>query len=381
VIGAACARAAALRGLAVAVFEPGPDVAAASPASAGMLAAQIEPAGEDALSLSLRARDLYDALAPTLLDATGIDVGLWRSGIASLAFDEASEHRLKTSVAAQRQAGLRCDWLGAGEVAERWEGMAPECRGALFAPEDGALDPQALTRALLADARRLGAVLVMERVTGVTTEGGRATGVISATEAVASEHVVVAAGAWSPGLSGLPRPLTVEPVRGQLAATAWPDRHARAILYYDHCYVLARGEEAVLGSTMEHAGFECRVTNEGLAQIFRSAVRLMPALEPQPVLRMWAGLRPVTPDGAPFVGQDPDVSSLWYATGHGRNGVLLAALTGEVIGDLVSTGSTTVDVTPWRPGRHDGGKRRPSRRSARTDPQQASNDGSDQPPG
>jgi glycine oxidase len=354
VVGAACARAAALRGLAVAVFEPGPDPAAASPASAGMLAAQIEPAGADTLSLSLRARDLYEALAPTLLDATGIDVGFWRPGIASLAFDEADEHRLKVSVAAQRQAGLRCDWLGGSEVSERWPGTAPDCRGALFAPEDGALDPQALTRALLADARRLGAVLIMEPVAKVTIEAGRATGVTAKPEMVATEHVVVAAGAWSGTVGGMPRPLAIEPVRGQLAATPWPDGPPPAILYHEHCYVLTRGDEAVLGSTMEHAGFECRVTNEGLAQIFRSAVRLMPTLEAQPVRRMWAGLRPITPDGAPLVGGDPDVAGLWYATGHGRNGVLLAALTGDVIGDLVSTGATPVDVAPWRPDRDNG---------------------------
>lgn len=354
VVGAACARAAALRGLSVAIFEPGPEPGAASPASAGMLAAQIEPVSDDELRLCLRGRELYEALAPALLDATGIDVGFWRPGIASLAFDDASEHRLKTNVAAQRQAGLRCDWLRADEVRERWPGTAPDCRGALFSPEDGALEPQALTRALLADARRLGATLVMERVVRVTSTAGRATGVEGTPGTMASDHVVLAAGAWSAGIEGLPRSLAVEPVRGQLAATPWPAGHPPAILYHEHCYVLARANEAVLGSTMEHAGFDCRVTNEGLAQIFRSAVRVLPALEPQPVGRMWAGLRPVTPDGAPVVGQDPDVKGLWYATGHGRNGVLLAALTGEVIGDLISTGETPVDVNPWRPGRGDG---------------------------
>ena len=156
-IGAACARAAALRGLAVAIFEPGPDPAAASPASAGMLAPQIEPADDALVALSVRARDLYEPLAPALRETTGIDIGFWRSGIAAVAFDEPDAVRLKEDVARQRQAGLRCDWLEADEVRERWPGAAPECHGALFAPEDGALDPQGLTRACLSDARRLGA--------------------------------------------------------------------------------------------------------------------------------------------------------------------------------------------------------------------------------
>jgi glycine/D-amino acid oxidase-like deaminating enzyme len=133
-----------------------------------------------------------------------------------------------------------------------------------------------------------------------------------------------------------------------MAATAWPDGSPPAILYHEQGYVLARGGDAVIGSTMERAGFDARVTNEGLAQIFRGAVRLLPALLTQPVLRIWAGLRPVTPDGRPIVGPDPDVQHLWYATGHGRGGILLAALTAEVVADLLSNGTTDVDISALR---------------------------------
>jgi len=350
VIGAACARAAALRGLAVGIFEPGPDPAAASPASAGMLAAQIEPLDNGLVALAVRSRDQYQRLAAELGDTTGIDIGFWAGGIAAIALDDKEADQLKDAVARQRQAGLRCDWLAAADVHERWPGAAPDCHGALFAPEDGTVDPQALTRACLADARRLGAALIPERVEEVRREGGRATGVVTATGATAAEHVVVAAGAWSAEVRGLPRPLPVEPVRGQMAAVPWPGGPP-AILYHDHCYVLARGGAALLGSTMERAGFDSRVTNEGLAQIFRGAVRLLPRLETQPVMRMWAGLRPGTPDGRPILGPDPDVQRLWYATGHGRNGVLLASLTGEITGDLLARGETDVDIAALEIGR------------------------------
>jgi len=355
VVGAACARAAALRGLAVAVFEPGPDPGAASPASAGMLAAQIEPTDADTFSLAVRGRDLYEPLAPLLREATGIDIGFWRPGIASLAFDDVVAAALKNEVAAQRQAGLRCDWLEPDDVQERWPGAASGCRGALFASEDGALDPQALARACLADARRLGAALVPETVQSITVQAGNATGVTTAQGTTGAGHVVIAAGVWSPTIGALPLPLPVEPVRGQMAATLWPATTPPAILYDGDRYVLARGAEALLGSTMEHAGFDCHVTNEGLAQIFRGAVRLLPALMQAPVLRTWAGLRPLTPDGRPIVGRDPAIDHLWYATGHGRNGVLLAGLTGDIIGDLVSAGKTSVDVAGWDPGRLRGG--------------------------
>src|SRR5213083_1775351 len=346
VIGAACARAAALRGLRVAVCEPGPDPAAASPASAGMLAAQVEPADEWLRPFGVRGRDLYEPLAPALQETTGIDIGFWRAGIASVAFDDQTADRLKEDVARQRQAGLRCDWLDGGEVRERWPGAAPECLGALFAPEDGAVDPQAVARACLADARRLGAAFQPEKIERLQIANGRTTGVISPRGVTAAEHVVIAAGVWSPQIASLPRPLAVEPMRGQMAATAWPDGTPPAILYHEHGYVLARGDDAVLGSTMERAGYNAAVTNEGLAQIFRGAVRLLPALLTQPVARMWAGLRPVTPDGRPLLGRDPDVERLWYATGHGRNGILLAALTGEITADLLTSGISDVDIAP-----------------------------------
>jgi glycine oxidase len=330
------------------VFEPGPEAGAASPASAGMLAAQVEPMDAALLGLSVRARDLHAELAPVLQDSTGIDIRFWREGIASVALDDAGAERLRAHAGHQRQAGLRADWLEPGEVLERWPGVNPDCRGAMFSPEDGALDPDALARALMADARRLGAALVPHRVDALRVAGDRVKGVSAGGADRPCAHVVLAAGAWTPLLRGLPRPLPVEPVRGQMAATPWPAGTPPAIVYYEHSYVLARGAEAMFGSTMERVGFAARVTTKGLAQIFRTAVQLVPALAALPVQRTWAGLRPVTPDGAPIVGPDPDVRGLWYATGHGRNGVLLAALTGEVVGDLLLGGTSPIDVTSWK---------------------------------
>src|SRR5437016_4861918 len=195
-----------------------------------MLAAQIEPADDVLVALSVRARDSYEQLAPALRETTGIDIGFWRSGIAVVAFDEAAANRLKEEVARQRQAGLRCDWLDGDEVRERWPGAAPDCQGALLAPEDGALDPQALTRACLADARRLGATLYAEKVEALAITQGRVTGVVTAGGTAPVEHAVLAAGVWSPQIRGLPRPLPVEPLRGQMAATAWPEDVAVVVI-------------------------------------------------------------------------------------------------------------------------------------------------------
>lgn len=342
IIGAACARALALRGLKVIVCEPGPDPTAASAASAGILAPQIESTDESLRALALRGRDLYDPLAAALAETTGIDIGLWRDGVASLAFTELEALRLREAVADQRQAGLRCDWLESTDVAERFPAAAP-CLGALFAPEDGAVDAPALTRALRADAKRLGVQTLPSRVNRIKTILGRATGVEIPAGKIKAEHVIVAAGAWSPQIDHLPRHLPVQPVRGQMASAPWPQTMPRTVLYSDHAYVLARAGEAIFGSTMEHVGFQGGVTESGIAQIVAAARRLLPSLPDTPT-RTWSGLRPLTPDGRPIVGPDPEVRSLWYATGHGRNGVLLAALTGEIIADLVTKNETEIEI-------------------------------------
>jgi glycine oxidase len=347
VIGAACARAAAQRGLRVALFAPGPDAAAASAASAGMLASQIEPHDDHLLPLAVRGRDLYEHLAAALKDTTGIDIGFQRTGIATVAFTEHEAAALHGSGAAQRQSGLRCDWLEAAELHERWPGIAPQALGALFAPDDGCLDPATLTAALQADARRLGATVVPEAVVRVAATGGKVSGVVTAHSTVPVEHVVLAAGAWSPQIGGMPRALPIQPVRGQLVATAWPDGVRPVILYYGHGYLLPRGGEAILGSTMEWVGYDARTTAQGVAEVREAAERLCPAVGPLPTRRVWAGLRPITPDGRPILGADPDMVGLWYASGHGRNGILLAAITGEILGDLLAAGRTDVDISQF----------------------------------
>ncbi len=349
VIGAACARAAARRGLAVVVCDPGPLAGAASPASAGILAAQIDQDDAAMLALGVRARDLYDGLAAELADTTGIDIGLWRDGALTVAFDDDRAAALEATVARQRQAGLVCDWLDGAEVRERWPGAAGGCHGALFAPEDGALDPAALTRALTADAAAAGVVHRAVRVTALLRDEARVVGVRAEQERIAARHVVIAAGAWSAQIGELPRPLPVEPVRGQLLAARWPAGTPPIIVFHDHAYVLARGAEAIVGATVEHVGFDASVTAAGVAQLRAAAARLFPGIALDDAPRTWAGLRPVTPDGRPFVGPDAEADGLWYATGHGRNGILLAGLTGEIIGDLLATGETAIDWSPLRP--------------------------------
>ena len=334
-IGAACARELALTGRRVLVLDAGGNVGQAWRAAGGMLAPQIEADATDPLlKFGLEARDHYSALAPVLRETTGIDIGLWQDGIARVAVDPADAEVLRAKVAWQQGQGYRCEWLAGHEVQRRWPWLSPVA-GALWAPSDGALDPLRLVEALLRDATRLGATLVSDQVNRIQLQGDLIGGVFGQGGHYAAPEVVIAAGAWSPLIQGLPRSLPVEPVRGQMAALRWPPEVPPAIVYQKESYILARGSEAILGSTMEHVGFQPDVTPAGLAQIFAATGLLAPALARSKIRRSWAGLRPMTPDALPIIGREPEVSGLWYATGHGRNGILLAGLTGKLLAKLI----------------------------------------------
>jgi glycine oxidase len=317
------------------MLEPGGDIGQAWRASAGMLAPQIEADGSDPLlEIGLAARHCYRPLAQALQETTGIDIALWQEGIARVAGTSDEAEELKAKVAWQQQQGHTCDWIDSAEVRGRWPWLGPTA-GALWAANDGALDPERLVEALRADAQRLGATVVSDRAVRLERSGEKVSGVTGAAGRYSAPVVVLAAGAWSGLLDGLPRPIPVQPVRGQMAALPWPGDVPRAILYHKDCYLLARSGEAIIGSTMESVGFHPEVTPEGLARILTATMVLCPGLIRSKVKRSWAGLRPMTPDGLPILSGESRLRGLWYATGHGRNGILLAAISGMLVRQLV----------------------------------------------
>lgn len=353
VIGAACGRALAHRGVTVTIVEAGPKAGAATLAAAGMLATFAEALAEDPLlSFSVRARDLYRDLAPQLKDETGIDIGLWTEGILQVAFSEEEVIAAKGTIAWQRQSGFMADWLTPDDLREHAPGIAPEALGAALAQEDGALEPVLLRDALLDSAESRGAQLIRgERVEEIIIEDGTVSGVRTTATRLECGALVLAAGCWSGRLLGLPRPVSVEPIRGQMVSLDWPAGAPRIIAYGGGGYILFRRAEALAGSTMEHVGFDPSVTSEGVNAILEIARRLFPELHESSVRRTWAGLRPATPDGRPMLGPDPEIPNLWYATGHGRNGILLAGITGEILAQLFMEDEIEYDLQPLDPGR------------------------------
>ncbi|MFI5206403.1 MAG: glycine oxidase ThiO [Gemmatimonadales bacterium] len=347
VVGLAAARALALAGRRVLVLDPGSPGGEASAASAGMLAAQIEAhAGEALLRFGIAGRERHQALAADCA-AAGNPYPLSMSGIAVVAFDDARASELEAQAAAQRALGLEAEWLTRAALARRQPGISEEARGAFFAPHDGFLDNVALCAALAATARASGAAFVTDAARSLQTRAGQVSGVRGARGEFEAATVVIAAGAWSGAIGGLPRLLPVEPVRGQMAEVPWPVGEPRNVLFGRAGYAVPRAGRALLGSTMERVGFDKGTTEEGLAHIRNQASLILPALARAPFTRTWSGLRPMSPDGLPILGYDPEVRGLIYATGHGRNGMLLGPISGEIVRDLVVRGETSWDISAY----------------------------------
>ena len=349
-IGSACARELTLAGRKVTVVEPEGRSGQAWQAAAGLLAPQIEAAESDPmLEVGLAGREWYASVREELENSSGSSLGLSLSGILSLARSETEEQILRERVAVQRQYGLLADWLEADEAREQFPWL-PEIRGAMLAPQDGAVDPTRVVEALVADGTRLGVRRVKDKVESLDVSNGRVIGA-RGSERYAAGMVVLAAGAWTGRIANLPRPVSVEPVRGQMIAFERPGTMGDAILYSHARYMLTRENEVIVGSTMEHTGFAADNSPEAIANLTASAADMCNLLAGKSPSRAWVGLRPGTPDGLPIIGREPRCEGLWYATGHGRNGVLLAGITGIVLVQMMANEATLESVASFRPER------------------------------
>ena len=350
IMGSAVALRLARRGVAVTVIERGIPGAEASSAAAGILGPQMEAAGPGPLlELGLKSRALYPAIAAELRDATGIDIGYDRSGVLAVALDSSGQADLTARRAWQVARGLRVDSLTGDEARAREPALGPAIDAALAFPDDAQVNARELARAFSLAAAAAGARFLTGRyVRRVVTEGGAATGVELDGDVLAAGAVVVAAGSWSGLVEGSGVPATmVRPARGQLVSIETRPPLFRHVVSVHGGYLVPRRDGTVLaGSTVEMAGFRKQVTVGGLAAILTLARTLIPGLADAPVTATWSNFRPYTEDHLPVLGATP-VRDLFLATGHFRNGILLAPITADAVASLIATGRSSVDLSPF----------------------------------
>jgi glycine oxidase len=341
VIGLSCAWRAARRGARVAVVERAQSPAGATRVAAGMLA----PVGElafgepELLKMTLAAAELYPDFVAELEAASGVDTGYRRDGALHVALDRDEAAELRRVHDLQRSLGLGAEWLPPRRCRELEPGLTPSFNGGVHAPGEGSIDPRALMAALLAALAEEGVEFLTG--SGVQTalwDGERLAGVHTAEGAeLRAATTVLAAGAWSGQVEWLPesaRP-PVRPVKGQILELRSRDGSApcERIVASERVYLVPRPDgRLIAGATVEEQGFDNAVTAGGVHELLREAYRLLPDVAEMELVEAAAGLRPATPDNLPRVGES-GVEGLLWATGHYRNGILLAPLAAEAIAE------------------------------------------------
>jgi glycine oxidase len=348
VIGLSCAWRAAQRGAAVAVVDRSPPPAGATRVAAGMLA----PVGEltfgepELLEMTLAAAELYPEFAAELETASGVATGFTRIGALHVALDRDEAAELRRVHDLQRTLGLDAEWLTTRGCRQLEPGLTPSFAGGVLAAGEAAVDPRALTAALLASIEREGVELRFGEVEDALLDGERVVGIrTSAGQELAADTVLLASGADAGRSEWLPeagRP-PVRPVKGQvleLGPRGDEPPPCERIVASERVYLVPRGDgRLIVGATVEEKGFDTAVTAGGVNELLREAYRLLPDVAEMELLEAAAGLRPGTPDNLPRVGPSPLDGLLW-ACGHFRNGILMAPLAAETIAGLLAAETT-----------------------------------------
>ncbi len=359
--GASVALRLAQAGRQVTVLERAIPGAEASSAAGGILSPGVE-ATELGPFYELCAASLarYPGFVRDVEAASGMWVGLRGGGTLEAAFDDDHARVLAGRAEKLHRAGVAVDVLDDAETRRLEPGLSPEVRGALYFPGESSVDPRLLGRAVYVAAARAGARFVTGQVRRIAHQGGRAVGVDHERGRIEADAVVLAAGSWSLQVEGhgLP-PGAVRPVRGQIAVLDTRPPLLSRVVFSANGYAVPRADGRVLfGSTMEEVGFEKAVTAGGLRHVLDVALEIAPSLAAAPVVETWSNFRPASPDGEPILGAGP-VPGLFYATGHTRNGILLAPITADAVAAAVLGLPPPLDLAPFSASRLGAGRPAP----------------------
>lgn len=339
VIGCACAHALASAGADVSVFDTRKIGDGATQASAGVLAPYIEGHDSGPLrELGRRSLDLYDTFIEEVMAASGLAIQYARNGTLEIAVDDDHATRLREAASRLRAEGVTATWLSPADLQQAEPLAATGALGALHIGLHGFVGVPDLTDALAAAAMRRGARFALEtRVVAIRREG-RGVAVETENGVSVADRVILATGSWTTQIriDGVTPP-AVKPIRGQLLHLTWPTAQPlRHVLWAADCYLVPWLNGRVLvGATVEDAGFDERATAAGVRDLLEAGCALVPHLWQASFTEVRVGLRPASPDGLPIIGASAAMPGLIYATGHYRNGVLLAPLTARLVADLV----------------------------------------------
>ncbi len=340
-------------GLAVTVLERETLGAGASLAATGMLApaAEHEPGSDMLLPLALESLARWPGFRDDLQAASGHDIDYRTDGTLVLAIGRDEVERLRFRYELQRRSGVAAAWLAGPEVRRREPCLRPSIAAGVHCPLDHQVDPRRVMGALAAACRAAGVTIVEScAATGLDWTGGRVTGLHTEQGTIAAGTVILASGAWS-GESGLlpdHLSLPVRPLKGQSLALRTTRRTGTlsGMVWTEQVHMAPKGDgHLIVGATVEDCGFQPGVTAGGLYALLEGARRVMPGIEEMAVEAVWSGYRPTSDDDAPII--DTLAPGLVAATGHHRNGYLLAPVTADAVADLVAGGALPDVARPF----------------------------------
>ena len=362
IIGGSIAFDLARRNLRVAVLDRQELMREASWAAAGMLSPAPDcPSAIPLVPLGRASLSLYPKFVEAVEESSGMRTGYRNGGAIEIICHGDVERELSTLVALHHGLGLACEPLPLDEARKMESALGRDAQAAAFLPDECSIEPRALTAAVLAAAASAGVSLCPGvEVVSLVLDGTRCAGVKTSTgEIFQARHVELAAGCWSSQIPEAAPYAPTLPVRGQMAALRHFGTPIQYVLRSERGYLVPRGLEGpqtvVVGSTIENAGYEKRVTSGGIEKILSAANELAPLLEKAEILETWCGLRPGTPDQLPILGP-VDVDGLVFATGHYRNGILLAPITAKLIGEWIAERRTSMNWEAFSPLRFLGAK-------------------------
>jgi glycine oxidase len=366
VIGLGIAWRLAQAGCTVSVYDRGEAGHGASWAAAGMLAAAVEtePGEEPLLPLALESQRLWPEFARELEAASGISPEYRDDGTLVVALNRDDAETLRHSYEFQRGLGLELEWLNAAEARRLEPHLKPGIAAAVLSRRDHQVENRNLGRALAVAARGAG-VVVHEHcaVREVLVTGNRAAGIITEQGEEPADVVVLAAGAWSREIGGIPpthRP-PVRPIKGQMMALQMDPAAplVRHVIWAPRAYIVPRNDgRLIIGATVEERGFDASLTAGGLFALIEGAWRAIPTIEELPIAETWVGFRPGSRDDAPMLGPS-GVDGLVIATGHHRNGILLTPVSADVVSRYILTARLPDIALPFSPERFAAGHNRP----------------------
>ncbi|HYL46198.1 MAG TPA: glycine oxidase ThiO [Candidatus Limnocylindrales bacterium] len=328
--------------------QPGTE---ASWAAAGMLSPG--PDSEEAIPLvplGMESLRLYHEFITALEETSGLTTEFDRKGTLQVFSAPRAEADREWMIKEFRRANQKIEPLSEDAARKREKHLGPAVGVAAFLPEEATLDPRLLIKACLAAAERRGVEIRPGcEVDSVMEDAGRCTGIVAGTEKILAENVVVAAGSSSAGIPSLARYAPTRPVRGQMLALRSRDIRLERVVRSEKGYLVPRRDGRIIaGSTLEDAGFQRSITPGGMRQILDGVLELVPGLANAEIVETWSGLRPGTPDALPILGPT-DVKGLFMATGHYRNGILLAPVTAKLLRNWIVDEKISVNTELFSP--------------------------------